>query len=354
MNSVKSGFLKSDYSKAVFFILLVCLVPITIIAGVIFGSADITAAEVLGVTANKLFGIESVSISEARTAIIWDLRIPRILLALAVGGGLAVCGAVMQAVTQNVLAEPYILGVSSGASAMVALAYFVGIHKIEFFSYTGNAVQIFAFVGALISLLLVYGVGATERSGTTNHLILAGMAVSVMLNALTNFLISILPNDSSLKNVINWMWGSLASARWSNIHLPSVVSLIGLIFFLSLSNSYNLISLGRETAVSLGVNTRLVTKVTLFAVAFVTGVFVSYCGLIGFVGFIIPHTVRLLVGSEHKRLLIFTYMLGAVFLGIMDIFSRNLFAPREIAIGIFSAFVGAPFLVFLLTGKSRR
>lgn len=349
MNDTSLGILKKKKIRILFLAALAASVPITVMAGVILGSADVSLQEVGAIIGNKLFGGELLDVSMSKSSIIWDLRMPRMLLAIAIGGGLAVCGVAMQAITQNVLAEPYILGVSSGASAMVALAFFLRLDRLLSISM----VPLFAFLGALGSLILVYSVASARRTGAAGHLILAGMAISVLLNAMTNFLIAMLPNESSLKNVINWMWGSLANARWSNVFLPMTVSIGVFVIFYFFSNAYNLISLGSDTATSFGVDVKKITKLTLFFLSIATGIFVSACGLVGFVGFIIPHIVRILVGSEHRRLFPYTFLMGAVFLALMDILSRNLFAPREMAVGIFSAFVGSPFFIFLLFRKSR-
>lgn len=341
--------LKTKNTYTLLFISLLIALPASIVIGVIFGSSDVSLTDIFVICRDKIIGVEVKGIPASSVSIVWGLRFPRMILAIVVGGGLAICGAAMQAITQNVLAEPYILGVSSGASAMVAFAYYLSLDRI----FSGSAVAVFAFLGALLSLLLVYAIGAVGQAGTRNYLILGGMAVSVILNAVTNFFSAVLPNDSALKNVILWMWGSLAGARWDNVALPAAVSIIGLIFFCCMSSSYNLISLGRETAISLGINIKKVTGWTLFAVSVLTGIFVASCGLIGFVGFIIPHIVRMLIGSEHRKLFPFTYLSGAVFLAWIDIISRNILAPREMAVGIFSAFVGGPFFVFLLIQKKR-
>ena len=350
MKKREHDFLRTGNRRLIFLSFLMILIPIVILLGIIMGSTNIDILDVFAVIKGKITNEEIDNISKSTITVIWDLRLPRVILSLVVGGGLAVCGAAMQAVTQNVLAEPYILGISSGASAMVAFAYFLGIEKLA----SGLTLNSFAFAGAFSSMVIVYIVGTVGGSTGGNRLILAGMSVSVILNALTNFLISILPNDSSLKNVISWMWGSLASARWTNIFLPICISLVGLFFFIAMSNSYNLISFGNETAVSMGVNYSYIVGSTLFIIAVMTGTFVSVCGLIGFIGFVIPHLVRLLIGAEYRKLFPCAYLLGAVFLCIMDILSRYIFAPREMAVGIFSAFIGGPLFVFLLLKKNRR
>ncbi len=355
MNRIKDTEPRPKSSSALLATGLFSILLVSTVAGIIFGAVDLSLADIGEIIRGKLAGTQIDSVPGYAVNIVWELRFPRALLAVAVGGGLAICGAAMQSITQNVLAEPYILGVSSGASAMVALAYYVRL-GVSLFRVIpeSSAVSMFAFAGAMLSLLLVYSIGMTGRSGSGNHLVLAGMAVSVILNAVTNFIIAMLPNESALKNVTMWMWGSLAGARWSNVTLPIVVSVAGLLFFSTFSNSYNLMSLGNETAVSLGTNVRQMKRITLFVLSLMTGIFVASCGLIGFIGFIIPHIVRMVAGADHRKLFPYSYLCGAAFLSSMDIISRTLLAPREMAVGIFSAFCGGPFFVFLLFRRTKR
>lgn len=340
---------KSDGVKtALVMIGIAVLLLGSLLFGVIFGSADLTLHTVMEVLKLKLFGIQDTELSTSAVYIVWNLRLPRAILAIAVGGGLAVCGAAMQAITQNVLADPYILGVSSGASAMVSLGYFLG----GVFVSSGAATNIFAFAGAMLSLLLVYSVGAAKNGASNTRLVLAGMAVSVVLNAVSQFFIT-MSEEKAARSVTMWMMGSLAEARWGNLAIPIAASLIGLAFFWANARSYDLISLGDETAVSMGVNTARMKKSTMLMVAFVTGVIVSCCGLVGLVGFVVPHVVRLLLGAGHRKLLPAAFLTGCIFLVWMDILARTIMAPQELPIGIFTAFCGGPFFIWLLYKQSR-
>lgn len=315
----------------------------SILVATLLGSADLSVNTVFDVLKSKIFGVESSGLSTSDIYIIWNLRLPRALLAIAAGGGLAICGAAMQAITQNVLADPYILGVSSGASAMVSIAFFLG----GTFSSTSGIIQLFAFGGAILSMVFVYSVGATKSGSSGTRLVLAGMAISIVLNAVSQFFIT-LSSDKVTRSVTMWMMGSLADARWGNVALPLLASLIGLAVFMANARNYDLISLGDETAISMGVNVARLKKLTMLMVAFVTGVIVSCCGIIGLVGFVIPHIVRLLFGSKHRRLLPITFLMGCTFLVWMDMVARLVMAPQELPIGIFTAICGGPFFIWLL------
>lgn len=328
---------------------MLAAVLVSIAGGILLGSADLTFDTVLQVVKLKLFGLEDPELKRSAISIVWELRFPRVLLALAAGGGLAVAGAAMQAVTQNVLADPYILGASSGASAAVALAFVMG----GSIAASNSVISVFAFCGAMLSLLLVYSVGMIGSAGSGSRLVLSGMAVSVILTAATQFFISIAPDTYTVRNITSWTMGSLTSARWNNIAIPFFGSIIGSSFFMLMARAYNLLSQGDETATSLGVNVRQIKKLTIIVVSFVTGVIVAAGGVIGFIGFIVPHIVRILVGSDHRRVFPMSFCVGSLFLLWMDVLARTLLAPKELAVGIFTAFCGGPFFVWLLYRKNK-
>ena len=297
---------------------------------------------------SKLFGVAVEDVPSSEFYIVWNLRLPRVLLALAAGGGLAVCGAAMQAVTQNVLADPYILGVSSGASVMVSLAFFLnGVLIVSRAAISG-----FAFVGALFSMLLVFAIGGIGKVSSGSRLVLSGMAINIMLTAISQFFIT-LSTEHATRNITLWMMGSVSGGRWNNIALPISVSILGLILLLLRARAYNLISLGDETAISMGVKPSNLKRFTAVTVAIVTGIIVSNCGLIGLVGFVIPHIVRLISGPDHRRLIPVSFYAGAIFLVWMDMLARYVMAPAELPIGIFTAMCGAPFFIMLLAKQSK-
>ena len=340
--------MKKKGRNALIWISVAAALIFSIIFGVVFGSADLNAETVFKVLSSKIAGSSYNDLSANTIYIVWNLRMPRAVAAVAVGGGLAVSGVAMQAITQNVLAEPYILGVSSGASAAVCVAFFLG----GTFAHTSSILQIFAFAGALGAMLLVYAAGTSGGRVTGTRLVLAGMAVSIILNAVSQFFIT-LSTAQETRSVMLWMMGSLATVRWNSILLPLIGSAAGLLFFGANAGNYDLISLSDETAVSLGVNVVRLKKLTMIVGAFVTGLAVSACGLIGLVGFVVPHIIRMTIGSRHRRLIPLSFLTGGIFLLWMDILARCVMAPGELPVGIFTALCGGPFFIFLLYRQSK-
>ena len=270
-------------------------------------------------------------------------------MAIAAGGGLAVAGAAMQAVTQNVMADPYILGASSGASAAVAFTFVIG----GVFAQSSSVISVFAFAGAILALLLVYSVGMVGSAGSTSRLVLAGMAISVILTAATQFFVSIAPDAYTVRNITAWTMGSLSSARWTTIGFPSFGAIAGSLVFIYFGRAFNLLSQGDDTATSLGLNVKSIKRLTIIVTAFITGAVVSVGGVIGFIGFIIPHIVRILIGSDHRRVFPLSFLVGGLFLMWMDVLARTIIAPKELPVGIFTAFCGGPFFIWLLYRKNR-
>lgn len=322
------------------------LMIILMILGCKFGSTAMSFKDTFAVLMGKLGVRELNPELSSISVIVWDLRVPRVILAFVVGGGLAICGVAMQALTQNVLAEPYILGIASGASFCISFATLMFFKTALLLS---GLIPVFAFAGAISATYLVYRIGGT---GSNSKLILAGMGISIIFNAMTNLVIHFLPPDSSLKNVTMWLWGSLSGARWNNILLPIIVSVMGAIIFTCFGRNFNIISLGNETAANLGVDVKKMRRYTMIGISILTGILISSSGLIGFIGFIVPHTIRMTQGADHKYLFKNTFLAGGIFLVAMDIVARTMLAPREIAVGIFSALCGGPFFIWLLYRKN--
>ena len=199
---------------------------------------------------------------------------------------------------------------------------------------------------------MVYALSVSGGKSSTSRLLLSGVAVSMILNALTQFLIMMAPSGST-KNAIYWMMGSLAGARWSNVLIPCLVSIIGLGVAFIISSILNVISLGDDTAITMGINANSFRKFLLILVSILTGVVVSASGCVGFVGLMIPHIARMCYGSNHKRVVIASFLIGGIFLTWMDVLARTILAPAEISIGILTAFCGGPFFIWLLRRKNR-
>lgn len=284
--------------------------------------------------------------SDAVARIVLDLRLPRIVLAILVGAGLAMVGVTLQAVTRNPLADPYLFGVSAGASVGAVLVI----------AHVGDVLgpltlPLAAFAGALLSLLLVVGIAASTGSLAHDRLVLAGVAVSFVLLAVTNFLI-FWGDQRAAQAVVFWMMGGLGLARWDLLLVPAAVVLVsGVILWLAASRLDALL-LGDETASSLGIGVARL-RLLLFALsALVTGVLVAIAGSIGFVGLMVPHVVRLLVGGRHVVVLPIAALVGALLLVGVDILARLVLAPQELPIGIITGAVGGLFFL-LLMGRQR-
>ncbi|UII55494.1 iron ABC transporter permease [Cytobacillus spongiae] len=282
--------------------------------------------------------------SVAQYHIIWDLRFPRILLAVIVGAGLSLCGVAIQALVRNSLADPYILGVSSGASVGATLVILFGL-----FSVFGQfALSVAAFVGSLVSLILVFVLARVRGRLSTTRLLLAGIAVSMILSAVTNFIVISAPREESIKSALHWMLGNLSGAKWEYLTIPTVGIIIGAIYLLVNSRQLNMLLMGDEVAGTLGLDVERFRKGLVVMTSLMTGVIVSISGSIGFVGLMIPHIVRLIVGSDHKRVLPISMLLGAIFLLWCDVLARTIIQPQELPIGIITAICGGPFFIWLL------
>lgn len=308
------------------------------------GSAEISPQSVLDIVRLKLFGLSSYPIENSEITIIWNLRMPRAILAIFIGGGLALSGVVMQSITQNILAEPYMVGVSSGALVFVTFGYFIGISIVN--TWFGRAIM--AFTGSILALIAVYKLSNAGQRIANSKLILTGMAVSTMLTALSNFFIIATPNTNVIKGILSWTMGSVASARWDNILFPCITIIICIIFILFRAKKYDVISLGDETALSLGVDVQTLKKQSIILISIMAGVAVASCGLIGFVGFIIPHIIRKVISPSHMYLLPLSFIYGGGFLCISDIMARTILSPQELPIGIITAFFGSPVFLYLL------
>ncbi|MFI0978600.1 FecCD family ABC transporter permease [Streptomyces sp. NPDC021093] len=274
-------------------------------------------------------------------SLIWDLRVPRVLLAALVGAALAVCGAVLQAVTRNALADPYLLGVSSGAStgAVVVVVFGYGAQAL---GVTGGA-----FVGALLSFGLLMLL--LRRSGLDSvRIVLTGVVVAQLFTALTSLVLMASGDADIARAITQWLLGSMASARWDSVLVCAVVTAVGFAVVWANSGALDGFSFGADTASSLGVEVRRTRWVLLVVTSLMAAVAVAAVGAIGFVGLIVPHGVRFLVGPLHRMLLPFSAVAGAVFLVWTDAAARVAFAPQEVPVGVFTALLGVPLFLLVL------
>ena len=284
---------------------------------------------------------------DREAVIILKLRAPRIVSGAMVGAALSVCGAVLQALLRNPLADPYVLGISSGAALGAVLAILFGLGSIALGSY---AVPAAAFSGALLTLLFVYFLARVQGRVPAQTMLLAGFIVSAFFLAIIMFLIS-LTSDERLFNVTFWLMGNLEYMASQSLGGIFLYLLVGGAVLFSRAKDLNLMALGEETASELGVEVERVKKVTFVFASLITGAVVSVSGLIGFVGLVVPHLVRLIWGPDHRFLLPASALIGAILLVFADTIARTILAPSEIPVGVITALSGAPFFVYLLRRK---
>lgn len=327
---------------------------ISIIITSSLGSFMVDAKTTYQILLYKLFGIaiENVEnlIGSPEYNVIWMIRFPRVLLGLIIGAGLALCGTVMQACVQNPLAEPYILGVSSGASLGATFSIMLGVGALQLFSVSG--VSFWSFIGAMIAAIMVLTLSSLGGRASSTKLILSGTVVNALCTAFSNFIISVASNAEGMQSIKFWTMGSLAAAKWSNLVVPLLCTALCSIFFLFQSRKLNIMLMGDEVAVTMGINLRSYRRVYMVVISLLTGVLVSSCGIIGFVGLMIPHMVRAIVGSDHRRLLPITLLIGGIFLIWADALARIIISNSELPIGIITGLIGAPFFAYILIKKS--
>lgn len=339
--------LESKVSFSVFLLLMLLLLAFSVFIAIVFGSVSLDPSTIRGVIVNQITGRELVPVrwEESTRSIIWNIRLPRILTAWIVGAGLTLCGIVMQALTKNPLADPFVLGISQGASAGAVSVIMYGY--LSFLGY--YATMCGAFVGALIAMVLALGIARNRNVLTATNLILAGIAVSALFGALTNLMIYAHQSGSDkVKTAQYWLLGSLSGANWVRLFYATTAFVVCFLGILIMHRSLDALMLGDETASTLGVNTAGAKLAIIMIATGLTGVIVSISGVIGFVGLTVPHMTRSMVGSKHSRLIPASVLLGGSFMVLADLISRTLIRPEELPIGVVSAFFGAPFFLYLI------
>lgn len=318
----------------------------TIVVGVGVGAFSVPPETVARVVTHHLVGWPREQTWSAPVdAIVWQVRMPRVLLGALVGAGLAICGVALQAMVRNVLADPYLLGVNSGASSGAAAAILFGVGA----AFAEYALQATAFLGALAASLLVFLVARTAGRVTSVRLLLAGVAVGYALYALTSFLIFASGSAEGARSVMFWLLGSLALAQWNvPFAIVAVVVVAATVLLTIWGRRLDALASGDETALTLGVQPERFRLLLLVVVALCVGVVVSAAGSIGFVGLVVPHLARRAVGGTHVRVVVVAALMGAILMVWADVLARTLFAPQEIPIGIITSLVGAPFLLVLI------
>jgi len=315
--------------------LLGLAVVLVFLLSIRLGSVDLSTGEVFA----ALLGEGDINIRR----IVVELRAPRAVMAILVGGGLSLSGAVFQALLRNPLAEPYILGISGGAATGAVLALAMGLA-----ASLSWALPAAAFTGALLAIVLVLRVAATADHGVdVRVLLLAGVVIGAFFTACMSFVLSI-SDARTVRSAVLWMMGSLAGSDWRTVWMVTLYTLPAAIMLVGLARPLNLLAIGEETAGFLGADVERVKRVAYVLASLLTAAGVAATGVIGFVGLIVPHSVRLLVGGDYRVLLPLAFLTGAVFLTLADIVARTVMSPAEVPIGVITAFVGVPLFLLLL------
>ena len=327
-----------------FVILVLCI-------GTSIGSSNINIWDTISIVGNKIFNIPlRAGIKPEDVAIIWVIRLPRVLLAFGVGASLAVSGAIIQSILKNPLASPYTLGVSSGASLGVGIYIVLGIS----IPVIGNLAM--PIIGFLCGVLTVFAViifsNKVDRGLSNNTVILAGMVLSLFTSAMLTTVTSICSED--LKAITMWQMGSFAMKSWSYVLAGIPFLIIGIFMAVRYTREMDILSFGEDGAKAIGVETKKVKKTLLVSVAILTGSAVALSGVIGFIDLITPHIVRKIFGSNHKIVIPMCIILGGTLMVLTDLVSRTLISPSELPVGAITALIGAPFFAYLYFGKRSR
>lgn len=312
--------------------------------GVSLGPVPIPASDVWSIAAYKVGLLPKGSWSPARENIVWFIRFPRVLLSLVVGGGLAVVGVTLQALVRNPLADSYILGVSSGASVGAVLAIGFGV-----FAFAGPlSVSLAAFLGATVTFAIVFTLASVGGRITPSRLVLAGIGVGYIFTGMTSFITLTSRNHQLAGQILSWTLGSMARASWYDLVVPAPVLLATTAYLVLQARSLNALAVGEETAATLGIDVDNFRRALFTLVAIMTGVMVAVSGIIGFIGLMVPHMVRTVVHSEHRRVLVTSVLVGSIFLIWVDVIARTAFAPIELPVGVVTSLLGGPFFLWLM------
>ncbi|NLM05509.1 MAG: iron ABC transporter permease [Tissierellia bacterium] len=332
-------------------LLLLILVSIAILVSLHLGSVKIpilNTAKILLSTFPVLGeGIDLTGIDETEIFIVLDIRLPRIIMAGLVGATLSLAGASFQAVFNNPMADPYILGVSAGAALGATVGIVLGVGTFGF-----AAISVFAFTGAVLSSLLVFSLGRIGGKINTVSVLLAGVVVGAILSSVTNFIMMM--NQDNIHRIIAWTFGSFSAVTIEEVKYGWIFFVIGIILIMSLAKELNALVLGEELAQTMGINTERTKLLVLGVSSLMTAMAVSISGIIGFVGLVVPHLMRIIFGSNHKRLMPATVFGGAFFLIFSDTISRSLLETQEVPVGIITSLLGGPFFIYLLRNSKKK
>jgi iron complex transport system permease protein len=328
-------------------VLLAGLLAMVGVAALAIGSVSVPFERTLAILLHHLRLTDDITWTPMQATIILQVRFPRVLMAALVGGGLALSGAVMQGIFQNPMADPGLLGVSSGAALGAVLALHLGLAVQHYLILPGCA-----FLGGLAAASVVYGLATSGGKTPVATLLLSGVAITSLSTAVTSFILT-RSRDSIIREILFWLMGGLEASSWDHVRLTTPVVLLGVTIILLFSRDLDILLCSEQRALTLGVDAQWCRLLLLTLATAVTAVVVSLSGTVGFVGLIVPHMLRLLVGPQHHRLLPVSFVGGALFLILADLVARVLVRPQEVRLGIITAFVGVPFFLYLLRTNRR-
>ncbi|HHX61400.1 MAG TPA: iron chelate uptake ABC transporter family permease subunit [Epulopiscium sp.] len=338
--------------KRTLFVVLLVAYAILAVVATSMGAANITAYDVLVaiVQSIPLIGKHiDINIPDTHFLIIFMVRMPRIIMASLVGMGLAVVGATFQSLFKNPMADPHILGISSGAALGAALGIVIRLPNIV---ASLSLVTIFSFVGAISTTILVYSIAQVRGRLTTTNLLLAGSAVSFLMSAMISIIMVF--NQEDVNKIVFWMMGSFNASSWKVILIVAPIIVIGTVIIYFFHRDLNLMLIGEDHAKSLGVETEKLKQLIIIISSMIIAVSVSFSGIIGFVGFLVPHMVRIIFGPSNKILIPFSALGGAIFLLLADTTARTIVSPAELPVGAVTALIGSPYFIYLLIKMKER
>lgn len=332
---------------------LLILLTITIFLSASFGAMEINWNEIFIIFKNKFNGLSESSLSQ-KEAVLFNIRLPRIIMSLFVGGSLAICGTALQGLFRNPLADPSVIGISMGAALSAgAVIVFSSSLLLSTFSLGGmTLLSISTFLGAVATTFFIFGISKQGKKVNIVTMLLAGIAINALAGAGLG-LLSYLADDAQLRTLTFWTLGSMGGASWNSVLILGISCALTIIFLLPQSKAFNALALGEQEAAIIGVSTEQLKIKVIVLTALAVGASVAFCGMIGFVGLVTPHILRIIGGSDHRFLLPVSAIVGGLLLVWADNFSRLAVAPAEIPIGIVTALIGAPVFLYLLL-KQRR
>lgn len=337
------------FSKKIAITILSIVLFALILIGVRDGAVAISPTQIIAILASKIGINLEIPFEPQQESVLWAIRFPRVILGILVGASLAISGTLLQGLFRNPLAEPNLLGISSGAAFFAVVTIVLG-EKIAFGvfgEYKIYALPFAAFIGGICTILLVYRIGKKRRSVDTATILLAGIAINALAGAGIG-LLTFLADDVQLRNITFWLLGSLGSATWQSLAVIAPLIILPLFRLKNLSRQMNALLLGDAEANHLGIDVDKLKRKIIFVVALIVGASVSVTGIIGFVGLIVPHLLRLTIGADHRNLLPASALLGASLLIGADWISRTIISPAELPIGVITAAIGSPFFLWLL------